>query len=133
MKIIDLDDLAFGAKLKAPINEKDVCSDVLLDAIYDDQSYAENDKYSVGFVNGYPTLVNYSGCSMEIHFNSPFLVADENRVKKEWSQEIVERLTDINMPSNKNHIYVLDEDVNLVYSITRFKNMLIIAFKYYQQ
>lgn len=133
MKIIELDDFTFRAMINAPIDEKNVCSDVILDDIYDDPCYAENGRQSVGFVNGYPTLIDYSGISMEIHFNSPFIIADEEQAKMKWSQEIVERLTGINMPSDKSHIYVLDEDTELVYSITRFRSMLMIAFKFYQQ
>lgn len=59
MKIIDLDNFAFEAMTEAPIDEKNICSDFLLDDIYDNQHYVENGKRSVGFVNGYPTLIDY--------------------------------------------------------------------------
>ena len=131
MKIIDLDNSAFEAMTAAPIDERNVCSDFLLDDIYDNQHYVENGKRSVGFVNGYPTLIDYGGYSMNICFNLPFSIADE--YKWEWAHEIVERLTGINMPFDKSHIYVLDEDTELIYRIICFNDMLVIAFKYYQQ
>lgn len=44
MKIIDLDNSAFEAMTGAPIDEKNICSDFLLDDIYDNQLYVENGK-----------------------------------------------------------------------------------------
>lgn len=131
MKIIDVDDFAFCRMTKAPIGEKNVCSDVLLDAIYDNSSYTENNSTSVGFINGYPTFVGYSGCSMEINFNSPYITSDD--IKKEWMLEIVERLTGIQLKTKQSHLFALDEESGLVYSINLLTNMIIIAIKFYQQ
>lgn len=132
MKIIDLDDFAFGAMIKAPIDEKNVCSDVLLDAIYDEQSYVENSKQSVGFVNNLSTLVTYNDNIMGIYLNSPFTVVD-TKVYTEWSEEIIERLTGVIMPSNKQQIFVYDENSNLIYRISRFIGFITIDFKYNQK
>lgn len=131
MKIIDVDDFAFCRMAKAPIDEKNVCSDVLLDAIYDNSSYAENNSTSVGFINEYPTFVRYGGCAMDIHFNSPYITSED--VKKEWMLEIVERLTGIRLKTKQSHLFALDEESGLVYSINLLTDIIIIAIKFYQQ
>lgn len=131
MKILKIDENEFSLMPKAPIDEKNVCSDVLLDAIYDNSSYTENGKQVVGFADGHSTFVEYSGCQMSIIFNHPFIVKDG--IKQEWAIEIIDRLTGVRFASEQEHAFILDEDSGIVYSVNCLTNMIIIAFKFYQQ
>lgn len=56
MKEIVIDEKEYA---KAPIDDKNVMSDSILDSLFDD-SYAWNKKEAVGFIKGYPVYTRYS-------------------------------------------------------------------------
>lgn len=57
MKEINVDTRKY---IKAPIDGKNVVEESLLDAILDDSQYLSN-KFSLGFVGGLPTMIEYNG------------------------------------------------------------------------
>lgn len=90
MKEINVDTRKY---VKAPIDGKNVVGESLLDAIFDDSQYLSN-KFSLGFVGGVPTMIEYNGNYLSIKKLRPWSTS-------EWGREIVKRLTD----ESKNNIY----------------------------
>lgn len=129
MKIIDIDDETLRSLIDAPIDEKNVCSDALLDAIYDDMSYVENSHQSVGFVHDCATLITY-GDAMAIYFSHPFSLVNSESVISGWRRTIIERLTGISIPETKESVHILDEENDLIYNIFCDKKQMVITFKY---
>lgn len=90
MKEINVDTRKY---IKAPIDGKNVVEESLLDAIYDDSQYLSN-KFSLGFVSGVPTMIEYNGNYLSIRKLRSWITS-------EWGREIVKRLTG----ESKNNIY----------------------------
>lgn len=90
MKEINVDTRKY---IKAPIDGKNVVEESLLDAIYDDSQYLSN-KFSLGFVSGVPTMIEYNGNYLSIRKLRSWITS-------EWCREIVKRLTG----ESKNNIY----------------------------
>ena len=133
MKIIDIDKDTFRSLIPAPIDEKNICSDSLIDTIYDDFGYTENGNQSVGFVNDIATLITY-GDAMIVDFIHPFsVVVSRECLVTKWRQAIVGRLTGITIPPDKESIYILDEDNDLIYGVFCDKDSIAITFKYNQK
>lgn len=132
MKIINIGKQGLRSLIDAPIDEKNVCSDILLDTIYDNWSYVDNGHKSVGFVNNYATMINY-GYTMSIYFCHPFPLTDSDYIISEWQRTIVERLTGVFIPPNMDRVRILDEETGLIYCISFNKRQITIAFKYNQK
>ena len=90
MKEINVDTRKY---IKAPIDGKNVVEESLLDSIFDDSQYLSN-KFSLGFVRGIPTMIEYNGNYLSIKKLRPWSTS-------EWGREIVKRLTG----ESKNNIY----------------------------
>lgn len=90
MKEINVDTRKY---IKAPIDGKNVVEESLLDSIFDDSQYLSN-KFSLGFVRGVPTMIEYNGNYLSIKKLRPWSTS-------EWGREIVKRLTG----ESKNSIY----------------------------
>lgn len=132
MKIINIDSNTFRGLIPAPIDEKNICSDVLLDAIYDDWTYTENGHQSVGFVENIATMITY-GDAMMAYFLHPYSVADRKHLVSMWQQTIISRLTGVSLPSDINDVYILDEEYGLVYGIYCDEKSIAIVIKYNQK
>lgn len=123
MKEINVDTRKY---VKASIDEKNVAEESLLDAIFDDSQYLSN-KFSLGFVSGVPTMIEYNGNYLSIKKLQPFSTS-------EWGREIVKRLTG----ESKNNIYCyetkqyLDERQAepLIYTFSLSIAYLIVRFHY---
>jgi len=76
---------------EAPINEKDVLSDALLDALFDNSNYIESKQKAVGFISGYPSLAEWRNNKLTVTFVSS---GDARRVINDWRREIISRLID---------------------------------------
>ena len=90
MKEINVDTRKY---IKAPIDGKNVIEESLLDSIFDDSQYLSN-KFSLGFVRGIPTMIEYNGNYLSIKKLRPWSTS-------EWGREIVKRLTG----ESNNNIY----------------------------
>ena len=90
MKEINVDTRKY---IKAPIDGKNVVEESLLDSIFDDSQYLSN-KFSLGFVRGIPTMIEYNGNYLSIKKLRPWSTS-------EWGREIVKRLTG----ESNNNIY----------------------------
>lgn len=90
MKKINVDTRKY---IKAPIDGKNVVEESLLDAIFDDSQYLSN-KFSLGFVRGVPTMIEYNGNYLSIKKLRPWSTSD-------WGRDIVKRLTG----ESNNNIY----------------------------
>lgn len=93
MKEINVDTRKY---IKAPIDGKNVFEESLLDSIFDDSQYLSN-KFSLGFVGGVPTMIEY-------HRNYLSIRKLRSWITSEWGREIVKRLTG----ESKNSIYYYD-------------------------
>ena len=93
MKEINVDTRKY---IKAPIDGKNVVEESLLDSIFDDSQYLSN-KFSLGFVRGVPTMIEYNGNYLSIKKLRPWSTS-------EWGREIVKRLTG----ESNNNIYCYD-------------------------
>ena len=132
MKLIELDEYTFANMPQAPIDDKNISSKVILNAVYDNSLYTLNDycDTTVGFINVQPTLITWWMNTIDVHLASPFVLLNDEEVT--WSKKVIERLTNIQIEKGQKHIYALDEDTNLLYSISIFKKMLVIAIKHYK-
>ena len=90
MKEINVDTRKY---IKAPIDGKNVVEESLLDSIFDDSQYLSN-KFSLGFVRGIPTMIEYNGNYLSIKKLRPWSTS-------EWGREIVKRITG----ESNNNIY----------------------------
>lgn len=90
MKEINVDTRKY---IKAPIDGKNVVEESILDSIFDDSQYLSN-KFSLGFVRGVPTMIEYNGNYLSIKKLRPWSTS-------EWGREIVKRLTG----ESNNNIY----------------------------
>lgn len=123
MKEINVDTRKY---IKAPIDGKNVVEESLLYAIFDDSQYLSN-KFSLGFVGGVPTMIEYNGNYLSIKKLRPWSTS-------EWGREIVKRLTD----ESKNNIYCnetkqyLDERQTepLIYTFFLSVDYLTVRFHY---
>lgn len=132
MKLIELDEYTFANMPQAPIDDKNTSSKAILNAVYDNSLYTLNDycDTTVGFINIQPTLITWRMNTIDVHLASPFVLLNDEEVT--WSKKVIERLTNIQIEKGQKHIYALDEDTNLLYSISIFKKMLVIAIKHYK-
>lgn len=123
MKEINVDTRKY---IKAPIDGKNVVEESLLDAIFDDSQYLSN-KFSLGFVGGVPTMIEYNGNYLSVKKLCPCITS-------EWGREIVKRLTG----ESKNNIYCyktkqyLDERQAepLIYTFSLSTDYLTVRFHY---
>lgn len=123
MKEINVDTRKY---VKAPIDGKNIGEESLLDAIFDDSQYLSN-KFSLGFVSGVPTMIEYNGNYLSIKMLRPWRTS-------EWGREIVKRLTG----ESKNNIYCyetkqyLDERQAepLIYTFSLCMDYLTVRFHY---
>ena len=132
MKIIGIDKEVFRSLIPAPIDEKNICSDALLDAIYDDWTYTESGHQSVGFVDNIATMITY-GDAMVVYFLHPYPVTNRKHIVSLWQQTIVNRLTGVSLPPGENDIYILDKEYDLVYGIYCDEKSIAIVIKYNQK
>lgn len=124
MKKINVDTRKY---VKAPIDGKNVVEESLLDAIFDDSQYLSN-KFSLGFVGGVPTMIEYNGNYLSIK------KLHARGSTSEWGREIVKRLTG----ESKNNIYCyetkqyLDEHQAgpLIYTFFLSADYLTVRFHY---
>lgn len=123
MKEINVDTRKY---IKAPIDGKNVVEESLLDSIFDDSQYLSN-KFSLGFVRGVPTMIEYNGNYLSIKKLRPWSTSD-------WGRDIVKRLTG----ESNNNIYCyetkqyLDERQSepLIYTFFLSTDYLTVRFHY---
>lgn len=132
MRIINIDNETFRSLITAPIDEKNICSDALLDAVYDNRAYTENGHRSVGFVDNIATMITY-GDAIMAYFLHSYPVVNREYVVSLWQQTIVSRLTGVVLPSDKNDMYILDEEYGMVYGIYCDKESIAVVIKYNQK
>lgn len=132
MKIIDIDDETFMSLIPAPIDEKNICSDALLDVIYDDCRYTEKGCISVGFIDNIATMITY-GDAMTAYFLHSYPVVNGEYFVSLWQQVVVSRLTGISLPTDKNAVYILDDEYDLVYGVLREKYSITVIIKFNQK
>lgn len=124
MKEINVDTRKY---VKAPIDGKNIVEESLLDTIFDDSQYLTNKFFSLGFVGGAPTMIEYNGNYLSIRKLRPCSIS-------EWGREIVKRLTG----KSKNNIYCyetkqyLDERQAepLIYTFSMSTDYLTVRFHY---
>lgn len=124
MKEINVDTRKY---VKAPIDGKNVVEESLLDTIFDDSQYLTNKFFSLGFVGGAPTMIEYNGNYLSIKKLRPWSTSD-------WGRDIVKRLTG----ESNNNIYCyetkqyLDERQSepLIYTFFLSTDYLTVRFHY---
>ena len=94
---------------EAPINEKDVLSDALLDSIFDDSQYTEKKNEAIGFIAGYPSLASWRGNKLSVAFVSTYSARGNITP---WRREIISRLLDMDdTPLTMFTARALDSDI----------------------
>ena len=94
---------------EAPVNEKDVLSDALLDALFDNSDYIESKQKAVGFISGYPSLAEWRNNKLVVTFVSPYQARGNITL---WRREIISRLLDKNdTPLTTFTARALDSDI----------------------
>lgn len=75
--------------LEAPIDDKNVMSDSIIESLFDDGNYVWDRNEAVGFISGYPSYACYSGNRLKIkRFSS-----DTFEGWEDWAKSIIERVT----------------------------------------
>ena len=112
-------------KMPCPINEKDLCSDVLFDDLFDDHSYCRNGHGAlVGFINHCVANVKYTIGSNVVYlktYDSPLTLKIQARVRH-WLYLVCASVND-------NHVA---DDTKLQTTVTYYKEMRTckISFEY---
>ncbi len=120
--------------IPAPIDETNVCLDVLLDAMFDNHIHADIGKKSVGFAL---TVTTYAECYsniLEVHPFTSFIDMDGCHFKT-WAKSIVNRLTDVDVSDCEDCVLTFlddcDGDSGLVYRVViRPDNFIHISVKH---
>lgn len=120
--------------MPAPIDETNVCSDVLLDGVFDNNMYACDVNNAVGFILSRPSIAEYYSNIMEFHPFSIYIDMDPDHFKL-WSASIMSRITDEDIPSCDGSVFTFlddsDGDAGLVYRfMVRGGNYLHVSVKH---
>lgn len=88
MKVINIDT---GKLMPAPIDDKNVMSDWLLDTLFDNEEYTFDKNEAMGFVGGYPTYLEYFDHCAFIRFLKRDPRFDDEEV---WMNCILQKLAE---------------------------------------
>ena len=101
--------------MEAPIDEKNVLADALLDLLFDNSRYVWEGCQAVGFVNSLATIASY-------HDNILVVKIIPNNTSQEekcgWYIAVVNAITGLESDSIKTFKYasLLNEDENIIYT-----------------
>ena len=103
--------------LEAPIDDKNVMSDSLIENLFDDGSYVWDRNEAMGFIAGYPCYVHYDYNCLDIECCKNPSTAE---AYTSWSKAVIERVTGgeeagklfLQHDKNIQHITILDDDIN---------------------
>lgn len=107
---------------EAPIDDKNVMSDWLVDTLFDEQEYTGYGHEYMGFVGGFPTYMTYQENEVKLRFLKRPLSDEEMIV---WNSSIVEKLTGNDYKTiftlfGTSCAYIDDERENYMKLIVRF-------------
>lgn len=86
MKRISIDRSEY---LEAPIDDKNVLSDSLIESLFDDNNYAWERNEAMGFINGFPCLARYGGNKLSVRYVGYTSPGTDTF----WAMTVVERIT----------------------------------------
>lgn len=105
---------SLGNYLEAPIDDKNVLSDSLVESLFDDNDYVWEKNEAMGFINGFPCLARYGGNKLSVSYvgnTSP-------GTDFSWARTVIERITGAtcDWKAEDNGLYysvaLLDEEKN---------------------
>lgn len=105
--------------IPCPINEKDLCSDILFDDLFDNSEYVERGNRYVGFICDKVAKVEYYNNYVHISFESTIDDRETEQIE-EWARTIEDSY-------NEN---LIDEDVRLNVRIKVFAKSSEVYFEY---
>lgn len=101
--------------MEAPIDEKNVLADALLDLLFDNSRYVWEGCQAVGFVNSLATIASYIDNIFIVKIISNSTSQDE---KEKLNLAVINAITGLELDSVEKFEYVslLNEDENIVYT-----------------
>lgn len=102
MKEINIDTKTL---VEAPIDDKNVMSDWLVDTLFDEQEYTGYGHEYMGFVGGYPTFLTFYDNKADIRFLHLPKCADDF---EKWRSAIIGKLAEVTDKSAKALLWCLD-------------------------
>lgn len=115
--------------MEAPIDEKNVLADALLDLLFDNSRYVWEGCQAVGFVNSLATIASYIDNILVIKI-IPNSTSQEE--KEEWNLAVVNAITGLGLDNVEKFEYVslLNEDENIIYTYMVMRGVIEFQFHF---
>lgn len=115
--------------MEAPVDEKNVLADALLDLLFDNSRYVWEGCQAVGFVNSLATIASYIDNILVVKI-IPNSTSQEE--KKGWNLAVVNAITGLGLDSVEKFEYVslLNEDENIIYTYMVMRGVIEFQFHF---
>lgn len=115
--------------MEAPIDEKNVLADALLDLLFDNSRYVWEGCQAVGFVNSLATIASYIDNILVVKI-IPNCTSQEE--KEEWNLAVVNAITGLGLDNVEKFEYVslLNEDENIIYTYMVMRGVIEFQFHF---
>lgn len=115
--------------MEAPIDEKNVLADALLDLLFDNSRYVQEGCQAVGFVNSLATIASYIDNILVVKI-IPNSTSQEE--KEGWNLAVVNAITGLGLDNVEKFEYVslLNEDENIIYTYMVMRGVIEFQFHF---
>lgn len=115
--------------MEAPIDEKNVLADALLDLLFDNSRYVWEGCQAVGFVNSLATIASYIDNILVVKI-IPNSTSQEE--KEGWNLAVVNAITGLGLDNVEKFEYVslLSEDENIIYTYMVMRGVIEFQFHF---
>lgn len=115
--------------MEAPIDEKNVLADALLDLLFDNSRYVWEGCQAVGFVNSLATTASYIDNILVVKI-IPNSTSQEE--KEGWNLAVVNAITGLGLDNVEKFEYVslLNEDENIIYTYMVMRGVIEFQFHF---
>lgn len=115
--------------MEAPIDEKNVLADALLDLLFDNSRYVWEGCQAVGFVNSLATIASYIDNILVVKI-IPNNTSQEE--KEGWNLAVVNAITGLGLDNVEKFEYVslLSEDENIIYTYMVMRGVIEFQFHF---
>ena len=115
--------------MEAPIDEKNVLADALLDLLFDNSRYVWEGCQAVGFVNSLATIALYIDNILVVKI-IPNSTSQEE--KEGWNLAVVNAITGLGLDNVEKFEYVslLNEDENIIYTYMVMRGVIEFQFHF---
>lgn len=118
--------------MEAPIDEKNVLADALLDLLFDNSRYVWEGCQAVGFVNSLATIASYIDNIFIVKIIPNSTSQDE---KEEWYLAVINAITGLELDSVEKFEYIsfLNEDENIIFTYVVLRGVVEFQFHFNEE